>query len=219
MRRIYLSVLLFLFLMVAASAVSAQVTVGDIISFGTYEQDNDLSNGPEPIEWQVLAVEDGRALVISRFALDSKPYDENLFPEVTWEVCWLRGWLNGEFLASAFSADEQAQIALVTVVNPDNPKNGNPGGNPTEDQFFLLSFDEAEAYFADDEARMNEATEYAKANGGYVSENGASSWWLRSSGPNHLTAMHVITNGSIAYEGDMKNAAGHVIRPAFWMIF
>ena len=30
--------------------------VGDVITFGTYEQDNNLENGAEPIEWQVLEV-------------------------------------------------------------------------------------------------------------------------------------------------------------------
>ena len=49
------------------------VQVGDIIEFGSYEQDNDSSNGSEPIKWRVLEVSDGSALVVSeyaRFSLD-----------------------------------------------------------------------------------------------------------------------------------------------------
>ena len=45
--------------------------VGDIIVVGTYEQDNNTSNGKELIEWLVLAKENNRVLVISDKALDS----------------------------------------------------------------------------------------------------------------------------------------------------
>ena len=44
----------------------ASVAVGDLITFGTYEQDNNPDNGPEPIEWVVLDVKDHKALVISK---------------------------------------------------------------------------------------------------------------------------------------------------------
>ena len=50
---------------------------GDIIEFGSYEQDGDESNGAEPIQWEVLKVEDGRALVISKYVLDSHPFNKS----------------------------------------------------------------------------------------------------------------------------------------------
>ena len=46
--------------------------IGDYVKFGSYEQDNDESNGKEPIEWRVLDSKDGRKLLISRYALDSQ---------------------------------------------------------------------------------------------------------------------------------------------------
>ena len=65
----------------AAEAVSraqkaglGAVTVGSTVRFGTYEQDNDVSNGPEEIEWTVLDVDGNRALLISRFGLESREY-------------------------------------------------------------------------------------------------------------------------------------------------
>ncbi|MBP3696995.1 MAG: hypothetical protein J6J45_05560, partial [Clostridia bacterium] len=67
--------------------------VGDYITFGSYEQDNDLSNGKEPIEWLVLDKQDGKVLVISKYALDAKPYNDE-YVDVTWETCTLRSWLN-----------------------------------------------------------------------------------------------------------------------------
>ena len=44
----------------------------DVISdndLNFFYQDNNTSNGAEPIEWEVLAVKKGKALVISRYIL------------------------------------------------------------------------------------------------------------------------------------------------------
>ena len=71
--------------------------VGETIVFGAYEQDNDTSNGAEPIEWSVLAKEDDRILVISQYALDCQPYNKKN-ESVIWETCSLRSWLNDIFL-------------------------------------------------------------------------------------------------------------------------
>ncbi len=53
-----------------------QVRVGDIITFGRYEQDNNLNNGTEAIEWLVLAAENDRALLLSKYGLETKPYND-----------------------------------------------------------------------------------------------------------------------------------------------
>lgn len=83
------------------------VQVGDIIEFGSYEQDNNPSNGPEPIEWRVLEVSDGSALIVSQYALDARAYNKERV-RITWAECTLRGWLNGEFYATAFRRREGA---------------------------------------------------------------------------------------------------------------
>ena len=48
---------------------------GDTFEFGKYEQDNDLSNGKERIEWIILEKEDNRILAISKYVLDGKSYN------------------------------------------------------------------------------------------------------------------------------------------------
>ncbi len=58
-----------------SDALSINLQIGDLYSFGSYEQDNDLTNGAEPIDWEVLDIQDNRALLISKYALDSKPYN------------------------------------------------------------------------------------------------------------------------------------------------
>lgn len=52
-----------------------QIEVGDIIESGSYEQDNNISNGKGPIEWIVLENEDNHALLISLNCLDYKTYN------------------------------------------------------------------------------------------------------------------------------------------------
>lgn len=52
---------------VKVNFTKADVVKDHVITFGAYEQDNDLTNGKEPIEWIVLDVDKktNRALVIS----------------------------------------------------------------------------------------------------------------------------------------------------------
>ncbi|MBO4776453.1 MAG: hypothetical protein J5515_07545, partial [Lachnospiraceae bacterium] len=128
--------------------ILASSKAGDIIKFGKYEQDGNTSNGKEDIEWLVLSNEDGRVLVISKYALDAKVYNTE-YVSVTWENCTLRSWLNNEFLNSAFDDKEKKIIPSVTLENKDNPINGRSGGNNTTDKVFCLSLDEIEKYFGE----------------------------------------------------------------------
>ena len=133
--------------------------VGDTFRFGQYPQG---ANGKvQPIEWRVLTVENGRALVISEKLLDCVKYNEG-YTDVTWETCTLRKWMNGEFLNKAFSSSEQSKIATVTNQNPDNPEYGTQGGNATQDRIFALSIEEANQYFRNDGDRMAAPTVYPR---------------------------------------------------------
>lgn len=48
-----------------------EANVGEYVTFGHYEQDNDESNGKEDIEWLVLEKEDDKVLVISKYVLNA----------------------------------------------------------------------------------------------------------------------------------------------------
>src|SRR5574344_486799 len=82
----------------------------ETIKFGNYWQTNDKNK--EIIRWKVLAKENGKILLISKYALDCKPYHKNSC-NVTWEECTLRKWLNSEFINNAFSEEEQQIIVLT----------------------------------------------------------------------------------------------------------
>lgn len=81
--------------------LSSQVSipkVGSIIEFGTYEQDGDTTNGKEPIQWKVKAVDDNKLTLLSEHGLDAKKFNEES-ASVSWETCTLRTWLNGGVLS------------------------------------------------------------------------------------------------------------------------
>jgi hypothetical protein len=191
--------------------------VGDYITFGSYEQDNNFDNGAEEIEWLILDIQDGKALVISKYALHAKTY--NTYRDTTWEDCTLRQWLKNDFLNVAFSADEQQKIQFTTVVAEDNEEYGTEAGDNTQDKIFLLSISEAEDYFDSDEARECKATEYAIAEGCWTSTSddycGNCWWWLRSPGCSQSSAAGVNGVGSISdYDVNYGFCA---IRPAMWI--
>ncbi len=126
----------------------SKAKVGDEIQFGKYEQDNDTTNGKEPIDWIILSKEENRVLVVSKYVLDAKAYklsDEDA--TVTWETSYVRKWLRIYFLSVAFNSDEQKHIPKVTLQNESNQYSNVSGGNDTEDQVFILSLDELKNYF------------------------------------------------------------------------
>lgn len=190
--------------------------VGNIVTFGTYEQDNNTANGKEAIEWIVLANEGNKSLLISRYALDSQKYNKKS-ESVTWESCSLRPWLNGTFVNEAFSSAEQNAILKTSV---DNSKSqgrigySTAGGNDTTDQLFLLSVAEVAKYFSSSEDRICKPTAYAKVQGAYDNDS-VCRWWLRSPGYNLYYAEYVWTDGYVGAT-DVNNV--HVgVRPAFWI--
>ena len=196
------------------------VSVGDYITFGSYEQDNDESNGKEPIEWLVLDTDGDKALVISKYALDCQPYNEER-ENVTWETCTLRTWLNGSFYDEAFDASEQRMIQTSTV---EADAYGADPGNDTNDKVFLLSLGEKDQFFDSNDARMCAPTEYAIAQGVDRSSDWSSdckvdgidtcSWWLRSIGWNSDEAASLFVDGDESYGSVGIREA---VRPAMWV--
>ena len=192
------------------------VNVGDTYRFGSYEQDNNKSNGQEDIEWLVLAKEGTKILVISKEALDCKPYNTS-YTDVTWETCTLRKWLNNDFINAAFSADERTMIPTVTVSADKNPDYSTNPGNATQDQVFLLSITEVNKYFSSDSARQCKPTDYAVANGAWESDSGNCWWWLRSPGNDQVDAAYVSYDGDVNEYGLVVHRDNNAVRPALWI--
>ena len=182
----------------------------EYVVFGHYEQDVCMENGKEPVEWIVLEEKDDSVLLISRYALETKPFHEE-WTDVSWEECSLRAWLNDTFFRDAFSAEEQARILTV---NGDN--------------VFLLSVDEAEQYFSADRDRIVIATEAAIRNGAFVVDEintyvfgteeqplplNACWWWLRSNGETPDSAARVDADGYVFTFGQRVSEEECCVRP------
>ena len=166
---------------------------GDIVKFGRYPKT--ASGGVEDIEWQVLSVEGGKVLAISRYGLDAKPFDDD---SNDWEKSEIRKWLNGEFYEDSFNEDEKGIIY-----------SSDPG------KVFLLSKDEAEGYFSSKGDRRCEPTEYAIANGALEYE-GYGYWWLRSPYPYSSIFVYCVRDdGVICYF--YVNGSNGSARPALWI--
>ena len=194
----------------------SKAQVGSCVNFGFYEQDNDTSNGKEAIEWRVLAKEDGRVLLISKYALDSQVYDPST-ASITWENSSLRKWLNDTFLNTSFSEEEKAIIPSMNVETGI--------GKRTTDQVFLLSYDEALKYFSSDEERRCIPTSYALSQAGFLYDDrdiridgkAPCFWWLRSpsSEPGYVSL--VFGSGELYERGTNACFENIAVRPSLWI--
>ena len=189
----------------------SEYKVGKTIEFGNYPQDKDGTE--KPIEWIVMKKEGNQVLLLSKYVLDAKPYNEE-FEDVTWETSDIRQWLNNEFYTTAFNKAEKAKIQTSLIKNEDNSKYGTNGGNDTEDKVFLLSEKEAETLFSDEEERIAKATEYAEKSGVYVNKEKVAWWWLRSPGYHGHHAAVVNKYGWVDRDGSCVSIYSGGVRPA-----
>ena len=195
----------------------------EYVVFGHYEQDVHDENGPEPIEWFILDEQDGKLLLVSRYILDGKKYNEEE-TAVSWENCTLRAWLNSDFLNAAFSAEEQAAISDTTVINGVDSYTGKDFGNDTVDKVFLLSVEECMKYFRGDSnidsyfyfAILNDISE-CKGPTRYAATNDVGSgWWGRSSEPDSTKAIYVNSYDALDLNISVTEEKNGV-RPAIWV--
>lgn len=163
-------------------------------------------------EWLILSKEDGKALVTSRRLVSNDYYEQEEDKDVTWETCSIRSYLNGDYLETNFSDKEKERILETSVHTANNPDPNYPnslGGNDTMDKIFLLSYEEADGFFADDSDRL------AGLFGDQFFSN--SCWWLRTPGCFNKSAITVFNDsGAISTYGSIAASYTYGIRPAMW---
>ena len=173
--------------------------VGDYVKFGNYPQTGEGKK--QPIEWQVLAKENNKMLVISRYALDAKRFDDD---SNNWKNSEIRSWLNGDFYNNAFNEKEKKCI-----------KSSNLSDVGTIDNVFLLSTKEAKKYFVNKEIRKCKVTDYAKKNSDWLDDNGYSWWWLRSLDSNYGNVVCLVGRTGNVSSSDVSFEI--FVRPALWI--
>lgn len=113
------------------------------VQIGQYHQKGSNINERQSIDWIVLAKQDGKALLMSKYTLDKIPY-HNTKDFCNWENCYLRAWLNNDFYNYAFNNDEKALIVPTTNITTDKRVSETV---TTVDNIFILSDDEFKQYF------------------------------------------------------------------------
>jgi hypothetical protein len=176
----------------------ASVSVGDIIEFGQ-------------LDWLVLAVEDGKALILSDKIIENRVY-HSPWGEITWEHSSLREFLNGSFYNSTFTEQEKGWIEETNIINNDNAQYGTSGGNDTVDKIFLLSIDEVNTYMGNDSHINLRNAKIAE----HLATGNIGWWWLRSPGSRSDRAAGVREGGYVGVNGNYVGDFGGV-RPALWL--
>ena len=101
---------LIAFIVIMILSFETDFKIGEVIFFGEYEQDNDLSNGNEPIEWIVMEVNKSEAVLLSRYILDLQCFAYYYEDSVSWDKSFIREWLNRDFYKMAFTDEEKRLI-------------------------------------------------------------------------------------------------------------
>lgn len=189
----------------AGAESSSEIKVGDSIEFGSYYQTSDGSGGfnKEPIKWNVLKVENGKALLLSSKIIDAARYNNtsatvNGYYGNNYAHSEVRKWLIDDFYNSAFTENEKNCILETTLDNSACATDYNASGSynkysseSTTDKVFLLSKNEIDTLAS---KYMNKSvTDYAKSRGfqQIVSTEACNAWLTRTAGNNTFQIYYV----------------------------
>lgn len=164
-----------------------ETTKDGFVTYGSYEQDNNKENGKEKIEWIVLKVQNNRALLLSKYCLESKTIIGSYRNDVTWENSDLYEWLNTEFVEVAFSNEEKNNIL---------------------NDITLLTSSELYEFSETHDIKNAVFTRYGQAFSLTDGENGETAWWLKGTGN------CVDSKGLEGYTGPNKPCG---VRPVIWI--
>ena len=153
------------------------------IKFGNYMKNNE--NSKEPIEWLLLSKEDNKVLLLSKYIVDCKKFNEEQV-DVEIRDTTLYRWLWNDFFNSAFSVEEQSLIGNITCLSLKELQECFNIEDVIDNQNDLLK-----AY----------ATQYAKMKQTDYFWNEYGSWWLSDNGWNKQCALFVDEDGRISKNG------------------
>lgn len=202
----------------------------DTIKFGLYPQSDTSGKNKEPIEWLVLEKDsiNKHVLLISKFILESKSFDENKYPTNHWTDSSIRKWLNDEFYNLAFNDCEKDNILYFDNISRE-PETEN---QYYFDKVFLLNSDEYIKYFGVGQEALQynkraacRGTAYAKIENklyvknsndvGFEWRNGNSCFWLCDEF-DVKQVVYVNYDGYLSCGGcDVDSETG--VRPAIWI--
>ena len=144
-------------------------SVGDTVLYGEYEQDNNVENGKEVVEWIVIDKTKDSVFLLAKSCLSAQQYHTSDDNVIEWKESSLRMWLNDNFINDIFSKEQQS----VLIRNDDG------------DLCSLLTLEQFDEFVKNYDYRISHYTAYAHSIAGpflkEYSDNFPNSWWIRSS--------------------------------------
>lgn len=196
-----------------------QQGIGQIVEFGKFEQDGNLSNGQEKLKWIVLCEENDKYLLLCSNVIYCGYYSDETTGN-DWENCLVNKWLNTDFLIASFTNEEKNNITHETIhsefLNIQEDYNNN-------EDIFILSHDEINCFSSllGLQLYICEPSKYATQKSDsfvhnsdtYLTEfNGMAEFWLRTSG---TAPSYDGPRGGMYIQGYGDINSG--IRPAIWV--
>lgn len=194
----------------------------------------------EPIEWEVIKVEDEKALIVSRSLLDFAYFAEGFSKEKgedyksnNYMNSHIRSWLNDCFYKVAFN-DTEKECVEITEVDNGIESTGDKI-NPyvcdnTKDKMFLLSNKEVKVFYLKNSKRRAKCTSYVKEQRWYPKNKEAykqENYWLRSPSvfenkqENGAEAIYKNKVQCVNKDGEFvnfdSNTGNIAVRPACWI--
>ena len=182
-----------------------------------------------PIKWRILKQTGDKAVLLADRMPDTCPFNDS-YTDTSWSDCFLRRWLNSEFLNRAFTALEIEAIEKTEVRNAPKYYFGTDCGPDTNDRVFVLSESETfssplavEYGFTNsdsgtDPARRFRSTLYAKCRGAWWSPvekyHGVSFWFMRSIGYTKANVVYVGESGDTFNRGTVVTCNDAAVLPA-----
>ncbi len=193
-----------------------------------YEKDKTYWFRYSSIKWNILEESGMEMLIASELLLDSQEiyhntqsgkYDHNDGNGYSnnYDLSNIIKWLNDSFYNLAFTEVEKEYIKKENIYTDATPSKYTSG--PVEYNMFLLSKNEANVFYASDEARRAKGTDYAKIQGLHVNSSivntGYSEWWVRTPSYNSdYNTITIDTDGTINGNGINDNNTAMGIRVA-----
>lgn len=112
------------------------VSVADQLLLGHYEQD-DEDEAPEPIQWRILTVEDGKALVLSEYVLTRGSYFNPEWIKYKYTY-WSHSCIGATSSTNYWGSQPEAPERLMSGLNPQSvPQDWYGERGPETDLFYL----------------------------------------------------------------------------------
>lgn len=206
--------------------IESRPEIGSMLNIGQYRHKR-TNMEPSSLQWIVLKHVGEYCLLVSRFCLEYKPFEGNV-----WAESELRKWLNEEFYFSAFTDEEKGRIPNVMQVKNDIDYYSGVDPIQLTDRVFLLSFREIKEFemlISDgkdteyvETLRCKRALEAKRCKSYIESEKvfplaSASGWWLRTHQMPYYPQYYSARDGYGERHPRVESSALSGVRPAIWL--